>query len=652
MVVALALRLWQLHDVPLTGDEFSTIREAQHLGLNLSGILFFALLRIWMLFGQSVTWMRLLPVLIGVAGIPLGYLVGKEARGPAAGLILAALFAFHPVGVEFSRYLRQYVLYLVLSTAALAFALRVLNTNGRARSAWLSLGLTLTLLPFSQLLGAALALQILAMFYVLWGKIPHARASRLVVVGVLLLGTIALGSYPAIRGPVRDVLTRAVGASPSAADPSPIGLSYVQFAQLGIAFFVFALGNRVYPLWLLLSVPGLVTVAIGLLLGLRAVWRRQVLWLIITFGLFAILVFLVFDPLAPSRWGTSARYVLPAWPAMMLLVAVGAVGHRRRIIALGIVTLVCLGAFYSDRWAYGEAPQDWHAAADFVTQHEDANTLLLYDGRSAEPVRYYFPSEVTAESYWPYAQSGDISAIALYDRIVFVTNDFQDLRRLEFDRVLRKIEEQYSVVDGRTDGSLKEYAFQRKPLGASGYLVDQGSGQVLQPVEILGLEFDDLLLSAEAKVDGHPVRIIGAFSLPGPDGSRTRAVPLSGAPATGHLVLVSTVLGGAADGLVAQVLLHDPGGGATTLPLRTGIETAGWDRPCQPDAPCEPVVKWRKLVALVGQQAYPGAWRDFEASLAGTVLPLPHELAAPDEISFELRCNGCRFYVWAIALLP
>jgi hypothetical protein len=416
---------------------------------------------------------------------------------------------------------------------------------------------------------------------------------------------------------------------------------------------VFALGNRVYPLWFLISVPCLVVVGVSFVAGTAALRRRRAFWPIFVFLAFMILVFLALDPLAPAFTETAGpRHVLPAWPALMLLVALGASRHRPLFVAISLVTFVCLGTFYADRWAYGETPQNWPAAAKFVTQVADGNTVLLYDGRSADPVRYYFPGNVATESYWPYVQSADTSPLLGYDRIIFLTNDFQDGRRREFDSLMRRIEEHYLWFGGRTDGSIKEYAFQRKPIDTSGYLLDDVSGQVRQPLNILGLEFDDLSLPVQADIRGHALQIIGAFSLPGLDGSRTRLIPLAGSTPARRLILVSSVIGTTPGGQAAAVSLHNGDGYTFTLPLRMGIETAAWDKPCPPRAPCQSVVQWHKRIALVGQRAYAGAWGDFQASLAGVLLPLPQQSGSPDQISFELSCDNCQFYVWAIAFLP
>jgi mannosyltransferase len=127
------LRLWHLGAKSFWVDEaFSAViavapwhefwHEIRAAELNM--LPYYLLLRIWMYFGSSEAWLRLLSALFGIATIPAVYLLGLRLFNCRAGLLSAILLAVHPGHVGFSQEARSYSMTVLLLTI---FALLLLQ---------------------------------------------------------------------------------------------------------------------------------------------------------------------------------------------------------------------------------------------------------------------------------------------------------------------------------------------------------------------------------------------------------------------------------------------------------------------------------------------------------------------------------------------
>ncbi len=137
-LAALALRVWALGAAALLPDEGSSVFFSQ---LPLSILLwthcdphppgYYLLLRAIAVFGQSEAWLRLPSALAGTLAVPLTWAVGRAAMRPTAqpdqrwpdqaALVAAALVAFAPLAVWYSREARPYAV-LSLLTLTMAWA--------------------------------------------------------------------------------------------------------------------------------------------------------------------------------------------------------------------------------------------------------------------------------------------------------------------------------------------------------------------------------------------------------------------------------------------------------------------------------------------------------------------------------------------------
>ena len=183
--VALVLRLARLGFQPLWWDEgwslyFATSDPGAMLRLTAVDIhppLYYLLLHLWIsLFGPGPVSVRLLSVLIGVAAVPLIYLVGRWLFDHKTALAAALLLAVSPFHIYYSQEVRMYGLVTLLGLAACYFACV------RRSWAWLGYVLAATAALYTQYYAAflILALNLVVLFW-LWAgsrRIPGYQAGR------------------------------------------------------------------------------------------------------------------------------------------------------------------------------------------------------------------------------------------------------------------------------------------------------------------------------------------------------------------------------------------------------------------------------------------------------------------------------------------
>lgn len=137
--LALVLRVVQLDYQPLWWDEgysvfFATrdfLTMLARTAVDIHPPFYYALMQIWiLLFGQSVIVLRLLSVAIGVATVPLIYLVGRQLFNRRVGLIASLLLAVSPLHVYYSQEVRMYGLLTLFALGSMALQIAILQREG------------------------------------------------------------------------------------------------------------------------------------------------------------------------------------------------------------------------------------------------------------------------------------------------------------------------------------------------------------------------------------------------------------------------------------------------------------------------------------------------------------------------------------------
>ncbi len=273
-------------------------------------------MRLWSgLLGTGEVALRLPAALAGLATVPLLYLLGRRLFDRRTGLLAALLMALSPPAVWYSQEARPYAFVLLLST--LAWLLLWEADERPARRTWWALGLVALLFLLTHRLAAVLSLvgQLLYLTYRAYGG-RFARHRRLLV-GLLLLILLAavVGLWFALGATGAE---RQFGAERDWSTPLQT------FTQFSLRLSPFPPEPGQGPDrrdWLLpfalVALAGLVS----LLLDLRErgrVRRRAVLLLL--FFLAPPGAFFLLYAIRPFY---HERYLLPALPAYLLLLAVG-----------------------------------------------------------------------------------------------------------------------------------------------------------------------------------------------------------------------------------------------------------------------------------------------------------------------------------------
>ena len=130
------LRLYQIGDKGLWLDEaFSVWMGGQPLGQMFGWLLkidqhpplYYALLHVWLAFGDDAATVRTLSALLSTLTIPVIYLLGKRLGGRQLGLLAAIILALAPFHVRFAQETRMYALLTLNASLAMLFLTRLLT---------------------------------------------------------------------------------------------------------------------------------------------------------------------------------------------------------------------------------------------------------------------------------------------------------------------------------------------------------------------------------------------------------------------------------------------------------------------------------------------------------------------------------------------
>jgi hypothetical protein len=348
------------------------------------------------------------------------------------------------------------------------------------------------------------------------------------------------------------------------------------------------------------------------------------------------------------------RHVAFSWPVFTLVIAIGLTSfHNWHFqILLGLVLAInmwSVGLGWQMDWNHSAAP-DYRSAASYASRWNANSAALVTAVRSDGAVDFYFPKNMRRGDWYSYLLTDDLTPLLSNQRLIVVTEDWAADRRRGFDRLLQRLSEHYSYIDGRVDYPVFEYVLERNSTESSVY--KSPTLQLPQPLSIYGLEFQDLRLPVTVTAKDSTLQVIGAYGLPNVEGENSVTIPLARPTGASKLIVLTNVVGlsGAQAGApIAELSVESRTGVSKTLPMRLGLETASWDERCQPDSNCATAFQWHKRMAIAGQNGFPGAWRDFQAGLHLVSFDLPPGTEVA-KISIRYRAASGRLYLWGIAL--
>ena len=362
-------------------DWFNFLRILWRREMNMVG--YYILLRGWLHFGDSVTYIRGLSVVFGVAAIPAIFLLGRKMKSASFGLISALLLSINAFQVRYAQEARSYsllVLLLILSTYCLVSALE----SGRRRD-W-------------NWYVAASSLAIYAHFFAVLVVVAHWIAVRLMI---RIPGT-AVPSETRLQFRRAAQLTAlwtspiwifiaTTGAGPIAWIPRP------HLADL-IGLAMKLSGNAEMPLLLLYSA----CVIAGLIAGIVAVMRRRSdsqTYIVLACWLLVPLVIVLAVSIARPVF--APRYLMISLPAWIMLAAAGINSVRPRVLA-GVVTIAIIWfgiagvrSYYKVDFDIGR--NDVRSATNYILDHAKAHDGVVFYALSTRFPYDYYDAHANAE---------------------------------------------------------------------------------------------------------------------------------------------------------------------------------------------------------------------------------------------------------------
>jgi mannosyltransferase len=363
-LVAAGFRLSHLGSKSLWLDEGATVAIARaswerfawiwwHGEANLQTV-YFLLMRGWIHFGLSETWLRLPSALFGIASVPMLYIVGRRLLPAGAALAAAALLTFNPTHVYYSQEARSYTLTIFLVLLSSYFFVRAVE-NGRRKDwvLWTSFGI----LAFYSHYFAALVLVAQA-FSLLFRTTSPATWKRVFFCGFVIL-------VAALPG-----LTYIFRASPE-------NLHFIWMPRAtpkeiwGLAKFFGGSGIKVC-LALILSIAGLATIASCRRRDPQEFWHGM---LIVSWALLPAVIAALVSLVHPIF---MARYLIFSLPAMALLAAAGMTMMKRMHAGILLVIALCATSVPTIFKDYHKPREDWRAASSAILASAQPGDAVVF----------------------------------------------------------------------------------------------------------------------------------------------------------------------------------------------------------------------------------------------------------------------------------
>jgi len=394
ILLGAAVRLYGLGERSLSYDECQQFWASQgnvlisNRNITLDPPLFALLLHAWSLAGRSETWLRLLPCLLGVLGIPAVYALARRLCGDVASARVAALFfALAPYPIRYSQSLRVYSLTLLLCAllpAAWLAAMQQDDRRHRVRIALLACAGLLAMYGVIWLAGALLVSSLLWPAAGAAGKRLGAAVSM--VAGMAAAIPFYLLSLPAQMGQGTPAYFYEDKFLPL--DHLSAAVAFLGNGLLGLCGFFSYLHPASALLFGALALVGMARLA-------RDPSRRPML---LVFTL-AVLAAAAASALRLYPFGAT-RQMLYAAPLFYAFAAHGILGLRP--LARGSLTFLCLTSMFVGcglfLYRYHSEPggQEMRPVIRYLAEHALPTDRILVNKDAIPQFRFYFSGDPAA----------------------------------------------------------------------------------------------------------------------------------------------------------------------------------------------------------------------------------------------------------------
>ena len=378
VIIGTVLRLFFLADKSIWLDEAYSISLSQQTLSDLLRLvaesdnhppLYYLLLKLWLLPGDSAGYVRLLSAVFSIAAIPLVYLVVSSLFDDVlAGLIAAGILAFSPLHIWYAQEARMYALLIFFVLASAYFFIRALQ-YGLPKD-WIAYVFTTTLALYTDYAAIWYYLGI-SLFYLLsWKRFPN-RSKTWILSQALIL--IAFSPW------LRAFLEQMDRVTESFWLPPPT-------FQTVLAVFL-GFNSLNFP-WIAVSILYMTVIFVWAYIVPDKSWQRRLatIWLFIP--LVISLLLSLRQPIFLAR-----NLIIASIGYYLLVVVVIRRFKSVRVMVLLLLPLFVMNLISIGHNAWNEEKENWRDLAAHVAAlaRNTRDGMIIFDPPYAElPFNYYF----------------------------------------------------------------------------------------------------------------------------------------------------------------------------------------------------------------------------------------------------------------------
>lgn len=390
--------------------------------------LYYFLLKIWVgVFGATEIGARSLSVVLGLATIPMVFLIGRRLLGKETGLIAALFFATAPLHIYYSQEARMYAIATFFVSVFVLFFLRVQEKKATLFD-WVGLTVSAIFAFYTHYLTLTLLLVVLLNFVFNKHYLKKDFSKWIIFFALIILSF----------APWLPIFSQQIQNSALAKINAPYWwkvLGKTDFKQLALVPVKFLIGrisfyDKVFYA-LSVSFPLLLT-AFLFIKSVLTIRKTLIVWL------------WFFVPVVASAFfgwefsGFSYFRLLFVLPAFYLVLAFGVFSIKNNILRLGLVLVLTLvNIVASSIYLFNPRfhREDWREAVRFIEERSRGKSAasIFVTRNQRDPYQYY--SEGYVRSYGPEGLTkGQFATIWLF-RYVQPIFDPDDALRRELEKL-------------------------------------------------------------------------------------------------------------------------------------------------------------------------------------------------------------------------
>ncbi len=338
--------------INLANDEVATVATATQsfpAGIlnaletkNLHAPLFYFILHFWIrLFGEDIFILRLLPVILGTACIPLAYLCAKELFSKYAGILTAILVSVNFFMISYSHFCKFYALLQVLGFLSIYFLIKFDKEKSEKKYLYL-LAITNALIIYTYVLGFLFVFTQIAVYLLYRIKVKRDKNIKFTIPYFVALGILTL--------PVAPFMVKVIQNTQSSVFPAFVWYEFkpdhIQSALLSwfcpAVTFIFQDGARtdatqtyfsINPLYFILFT--ITPLAIALFGLIKTVLKKD----LCTYILYSALLFVLAELIGAilGKFSFCSRGAMVCFPSIILAAGYGLARIKTKNLALLLV---------------------------------------------------------------------------------------------------------------------------------------------------------------------------------------------------------------------------------------------------------------------------------------------------------------------------